>query len=370
MSIILTKEQKDVIKGILKDVKKQIVTTLSGCAGSGKTTTLKRLAELLPGFAVCSFTGKAVNVLRKKGIEKASTIHSLIYSPIRIDDKIEFELKAPYAFEYDGFIIDEAGMLSKELYDDILSFNKPMICIGDHAQLEPVGTSFNLMKDPMYKLETIHRNAGEIAYFANHIRCGNSPTSFPTGDKVKFLNSTDVTNDLLTSVDQIICAFNKFRIEKNNEIRHILGYKKLVEVGEKIICLRNNKRLLLFNGMQGVVTRVHNKYPQFDFKADDTFYFDIRYDRNQFGKEKNEFVMDESINPFDYSFCVTAHKMQGDEANQVLVYDQYCSHWDMIRWQYSVASRAKEKVYWASMNKKYIPVALPQKDLYIPDFLK
>jgi hypothetical protein len=37
---------------------------LGGYAGTGKTTVLLALADALPDFAVCAFTGRAASVLR------------------------------------------------------------------------------------------------------------------------------------------------------------------------------------------------------------------------------------------------------------------------------------------------------------------
>jgi hypothetical protein len=41
--------------------------TLGGYAGCGKTTVVVALTRLLPGFAVAALTGKAVEVLLRKG---------------------------------------------------------------------------------------------------------------------------------------------------------------------------------------------------------------------------------------------------------------------------------------------------------------
>lgn len=74
------------------------------------------------------------------------------------------------------------------------------------------------------------------------------------------------------------------------------------------------------------------------------------------------------MNPFDYAYVVTCHKMQGDEQPNILVYEQVCDKWDHKRWAYTAASRAKDKVYWAC-SRRYVPTTMPQ-DLYIPDYLK
>jgi exodeoxyribonuclease-5 len=355
----LTAEQQNVVRCIVKDVKKgeKQEVSLSGWAGCGKTTCISFLSKVFDNFAICAFTGKACQVLRKKGMQ-ASTIHSLIYKPVTLPNgKVEFYLKDRFDLVYDGFIVDEASMLSKVLYEDLLTFGLPIIFVGDHGQLEPVGQDINVMADPMYKLETIHRNAGEIAFFAEHIRKGNKPRTFHSKDKVIFVEPSKVTDEIMLSVDQMICAYNRTRVEKNQIVRELKGYIELVEQGERIMCLRNNKKSGLFNGMQGIVTKIH-KGAKIDFSSDDITYLDIVYDPNQFGKEKPqfEFGMD-TPDPFDYAHTCTCHKYQGSEADNVLVFEQECDKWDHKRWAYTAASRAKEQLIWVS-QKRYCPTWL------------
>ncbi len=144
---------------------------------TGKTTVIRELVRRLPDYAVCAYTGKAANVLRRKGMA-ASTIHALIYRPVvdevgRIVDPVEFELIPRWEFKPHGIIVDEASMVGKVIHADLLSLQVPLIFVGDHGQLEPVGdTGFNLMATPDVTLETIHRNAGPIARFAEHLRRG------------------------------------------------------------------------------------------------------------------------------------------------------------------------------------------------------
>src|SRR3979411_1147533 len=53
---------------------------LFGYAGTGKTTLAKHIAEGVDGeVKFAAFTGKAALVMRNKGCDNASTIHSLIY---------------------------------------------------------------------------------------------------------------------------------------------------------------------------------------------------------------------------------------------------------------------------------------------------
>src|SRR5262249_47488365 len=158
-------------------------------------------------WAPCAFTGKAVNVMRNKGLD-ANTIHSVIYRPAKQPDgSVIFVLKSTPQIAYSGFLVDEASMLSRELYQDLRSFGLPIIFIGDPGQLPPVGLDMNLMANPDYRLETIHRNAGPIAHFAEHLRKGGSPRKFHAGEKVRVLDAPDRKDDMLVSADQVIVGF-------------------------------------------------------------------------------------------------------------------------------------------------------------------
>lgn len=321
--------------------------TLGGYAGTGKTTLIKYLTQFFPNFGVCAYTGKAANVLRRKGID-ASTIHSRIYKPYFEDGHVYFDLTPDPGCM--GFIVDEASMVSKDIYLDLRSFDLPMIFVGDHGQLEPIGSDFNLMRQPDFTLEEIHRNAGDIAKFANHIRQGYSARSFrPSDGSVQFLRGVSVQDYL--SVDQVICAYNSTRVQVNNQIRAAKGYSGLLNEGERIMCLRNNKTLGIFNGMQGTVAKL---YPgrrganYLDFQTDDGIIEGIKYDPNQFGKENYKLAYGgkDSPNPFDYAECITAHKAQGDEWEKILVIEQKCRQWEHARWAYTAASRPKELLKW------------------------
>lgn len=340
----LTKEQKHAIKELLKF--KNQVATLGGYGGTGKTTVVSHICQALPNFAVCAYTGKASHVLRNKGIENASTIHSLIYEPRKDQDgDVYFALAELLPCE--GIIVDEASMVSKEIYNDLLSFKKPIIFVGDHGQLPPIGDSFNLMEKPDFTLEEIHRNAGEIAFFAEHIRKGFKPSSWQfksNGNKVKFIDKRNY-EQYLTKVDQIIVPFNKLRARINNIVREQLGLPPYPVPGDRIMCLRNNHKLGVFNGMQGKIVELYGKSRML-FEADGVGY-DLKYDPDVFGMEKYEFEYEkDGPIPFDWCYGTTCHKCQGSEYEKTLVVEQKCTLWDQIRWSYTGASRAKEEIYW------------------------
>ncbi len=354
--IVLSKEQQSIVDDIAVKVKKINHFTVGGFAGTGKSTLIRELQRVLPKFAVCAFTGKAANVLRKKGLTDASTIHSLIYIPEpKPKGGVEFNLRKEV--DYSGFIVDEASMVNLDLYNDLQSFGRPIIFIGDHGQLEPVGQNPNLMKNPDYRLEEVHRNAGEIAHFAEWIRLGKPAEEFATEGKVVYFQAYDkkkifANAKIMTGVDQIICAFNATRQEINNKVRGYHGFEGKVVVGEKVICRKNNKKLGVFNGMQAVVKNIR-KGNVFDIENDLGVLEKIPYYPKQWGCEKinPEDDYDGTI-PFEYSYVVTCHLAQGDEWDDVMVIEQVCKHWEHVRWAYTAASRARSQLLWLGA---YVP---------------
>lgn len=348
--IVLSKEQQKVVDDIVSKVKKKNHFTVGGYAGTGKSTLIRELQRLLPNFAVCAFTGKAANVLRKKGLIDAATIHSLIYIPEpKPKGGVEFTLRQ--MVEHSGFIVDEASMVNSDLYNDLCSFGLPIIFIGDHGQLEPVGQNPNLMKDPEYRLEEVHRNAGEIAHFAEWIRLGKSADKFSTGGKVIYVPAYDKKKifanvKVMKGVDQIICAFNATRQEINVKVRGYHGFTGKVVVGEKVICRKNNKKLGVFNGMQANVKNIR-KGNVFDIENDIGVFEKVPYYPEQWGKDKINPEDDyESTIPFEYAYAVTCHLAQGDEWDTVMVVEQICKHWEHVRWAYTAASRARNQLLW------------------------
>lgn len=349
--IELTEEQNGLIEHVKNNIHKKDYLVIGGTAGSGKSTCLSYLKKLYPHFKVCAFTGKAANVLRKKGVD-AQTIHSTIYKCEYTSRKEPvFTLRESHDIFYrqkGGFLIDEASMVNGEIMEDLLSFGVPVVFIGDHAQLEPIGSHHNIMQNPDYRLETIHRNANNIAKFANFLRKGGSAINFPPNDRVKLISKKEIDVKKLVFFDQIICAYNKTRLQINNQVRSMYGYNEKPQINDKIICLKNNHRYNVFNGMLGYIRKLEDKTLTFETE-DGASTITLPINLKQFNQEKvlECASQDKHNGYFDFAYCITCHKAQGDEWNNVLVIHEPNSKWDNIRWAYTAASRAKELLVWA-----------------------
>src|ERR1700743_155821 len=137
------------------------VFRLFGYAGTGKTTLAQHIAEAVDGeVKFAAFTGKAALVMRNKGCDNASTIHSLIYRARESGvEQPSFELwdDAP-ASKAKLIVIDECSMVDAEMGRDLLSFDCPLLVLGDPAQLPPIqGAGFFTATEPDARLTEVHR---------------------------------------------------------------------------------------------------------------------------------------------------------------------------------------------------------------------
>jgi exodeoxyribonuclease-5 len=340
---------------------------LGGYAGTGKTTLIRailaHLREKNEEVSVAAFTGKAVNVLRRKGVHAAQTLHSLIYHAEKSNGIWHFYRKVKLEKKPSLIIVDEASMLSTDLYEDLSRFNIPVLYVGDPGQLEPVGKNPELMKEPDFVLQTIHRQAAQspIISIANHIRQGGGFRDLEwhegiDGSKV-FVSQGEPTNDTLLRADQVICAKNATRREYNTAIRFNKGFTfPGILVGEKLICLKNNQEHALFNGMVLFVDSVKDhpdKVDRFIVTMHDEVggkYEDIDVWKEPFRANPKY----DSKNPAipkgcvfcDYGYCITCHKSQGSEWQHVLVVDEWMPPqvWDMKRWRYTAITRAAKEL--------------------------
>src|SRR4249920_3788676 len=141
------------------------VFRLFGYAGTGKTTLATHIADAADGeVKFAGFTGKAALVMRAKGCEGASTIHSLIYRARESGEEMpSFDLwdEAP-ASKAKLIVIDECSMVDEELGRDLKSFGVPLLVLGDPAQLPPIaGGGFFTDAEPDVMITEVHRQAAD-----------------------------------------------------------------------------------------------------------------------------------------------------------------------------------------------------------------
>lgn len=353
--------------------------TIGGYAGTGKTTMIRSIREQFSKdlkFHYMTFTGKAsMRIAQTLGDDyfsaypgdNCTTIHQAIYK-VKRGPNGKF-----YGFTFDPdktsqnvIIVDEASMVPREIFDDLMKKNVPIIFIGDHGQLPPISKKneepFNLMSDPIYKLNKIHRNVDGIKQLATAIRLKEQIKSYSNVTLLPFKNNIDLSSYDFER-DIIIVGGNYTRVNINKQILSSLGFNKVVDVGMKVIALRNNWRSdpPMFNGqiftIKDIIASEEEKYVLNLEDETGLLYENVDVAKYSFGVAKPWTPKSKLINnrhgepiyipytPFDYAYAITCHKSQGSEWDNVIVVNESkMFRDDATRWLYTAVTRAAKKL--------------------------
>ena len=324
---------------------------LAGYAGVGKSTVVAMAIEELKtrcgvrNVCTAAYTGKAASVMRKKGVEGAQTIHSLIYTAIEDEEtgEVHFVLseESPAAGA-DLIVLDEVSMVNKEIAQDLRSFSVKTLIVGDPGQLPPIsGEGAFTSREPDIFLREIHRQAlnSPILEMATLAREGKPlPVGFDR-DGVRVLHLTKDTQPLIYRPEtQPLCGLNRVRWCYVQRIRKLRGFGgELPQVGERLTCCRNDRDEGLFNGGLGTLTAIsptNEKKPgaiTLDVAMDDLavpsagLVVDPYLFRQHFTNGLAEKLPTRKGEPwphlFDHAAVLTVHKSQGSSWDDVTVVD-------------------------------------------------
>lgn len=356
--------------------------TVGGYAGTGKTTLIALLRRIIYKkndklkIAFCSYTGKAAQVLKNRlkssktlyDQDFVGTIHSLIYSPVIGENQQIIDWNKKDKLGYDLIIIDEASMVSSDIWQDLSSYQIPIIAVGDHGQLPPIKDQFSLMTKPDLTLETIHRQAQQnpiihvsiLARKKGHIPVRKFSDQVMKVDQADF-EAQELADQLISNYDQdtlILCGYNFTRKQINQSVRQALGiFEQQPQPRDRVICLRNNHQQGIYNGMLGTIVTINRE-------DKDWYYAEINLDDlqknyqglisvKQFQSEKSlNFTQKRSEimagNLFDFGYALTVHKAQGSQAKKVILFEQRFKQMndeEWKRWLYTGVTRAEEELY-------------------------
>lgn len=382
----LSPDQQNVLDTILlwfkeKKEEKQYIT-LGGYAGTGKTTLVAILRQELAridknlkvGFV--SYTGKAARVLKTKlkdqkvvlSGDSVSTIHALIYSPILNEKEEIIGWQIKDEIECNLIIIDEASMVDETIWRHLLSYRIPIIVVGDHGQLPPIKGSFNLMQEPQLRLEEIHRQARQNPIIGLSIQAREHglvrPGKYSPGVR-KFspedYDTQEAMGEMLANFNTdtlILCGYNSTRRKLNKHIRSVLGFESPEpQSGDRVICLRNNHKKRIYNGMLGTVVRIKKKdahwyESEISMDGEDKSYHGL-ISAEQFNNEqpmnfteKRSQILKGDL--FDFGYAITVHKAQGSQAKRVILFEERFKQMTdetYKRWLYTAVTRAEEELY-------------------------
>lgn len=415
-NLTLDAEQKLAVE-LSCDLAKRIVA-ITGQAGTGKTTIIQTVYELLAsaGYSVvlCAPTGKAAKrIFEATGIP-AMTVHRLLEYPHpgERDPKtgkalITTEPKRDRynPLEYQVVLCDEFMMVNQEVYRNLIDAiprGGVIRMFGDANQLAPIEKKANqgmeapfnmvLNKFDSVRLETIHRQSegSGIVMNGDRILKGMVPQRTPdfrirmTNDPVDMIRQLcagDVPFDAIEN--QIITPTKKTWVGtlKLNQLIQML-YRGAqndwytptrhqwdarvpeanirLTVGDKVIWTENNYDLEIFNGETGVIREIDHAmgFIKIDF-GDRVVDVPPAIQTTRRDGGLAEYDPQRSI---DLAYAITTHKSQGSEyKNVVYCMNKSASFLQNRRNFYTGVTRARMEVDTVT-DQKSLTTAVYKKD--------
>lgn len=366
-----TPQQDAALKKIrkwLRDPKGPQIMRVFGWAGTGKSTMAFEIANDVKGDTVyMTFTGKAALVLRKKGCHGASTIHSSIYKAVEdpVTGYTEFVINPESNVASAGLVVvDEVSMVGEDIGVDLTSFGTKILVLGDPFQLPPIkGEGFFTAQEPDVMLTDIRRQAldNPIIRMSMDIREGRGLTPGQYGDSV-VVRRGDVSKDWMRekvlAADQLLCGRNVTRQTFNRRSRELRGIAGTPEawmptIGDKLVCLKNNRVKGLLNGGLWTVDKVRVLRDTFEMRVsslDDPSAIvplDVvtPYKFFQGLEAEMDWRERKRADAFCHGDALTVHKGQGSQWDNLLLFDEsHVFSETAARHQYTGVTRAAEQI--------------------------
>ncbi len=334
---------------------------LTGGPGTGKTTTLNGIIEILrrngQTVLLAAPTGRAAQRMSELTGCEAKTLHRLLEVQWTTEEIPEFKKNEHNMLNCDVLIVDELSMVDSVLFENVLRalpMGARLILVGDSDQLPSVGAG-NVLADlissgvlPYVKLTEIFRQSQEslIVTNAHKIVNGEMPRLDVKDNNFFFLPCAD-----MTQARELIVSLCKDRLPKSygysplSEIqvlspgrKGILGTGELntalrealnppstkkdevtfgfttYRTGDKVMQVKNNYNISflkdsgeygegIFNGDIGIIEQIDKISKRMQVRFDDRVAV---YDSD-------------CVADLELSYACTVHKSQGNEFDAVIM---------------------------------------------------
>lgn len=350
-NIALHKTQKEAIKSVFENG----VSVITGGPGTGKTTIIKCIVDILEQHkmraVLCAPTGRASKRMSEATDSDAMTIHRLLGMQINTDGTNKFVFNKTNPLEADVVIIDEISMADIYIFNALINavpFGARIIMVGDKNQLPSVSCG-NILDDiissqmfNVVSLTEVYRQGkgSMIVVNAHRINNGLMPETKDAEDF--FIDNKTESLDILNSVIsmtkeripnfsgipvsniQVLCPIKKGTVGVNNlnkelqkalnkNTKQLLYKDNIFNLGDRVMHTVNNYNLEwedvefqkgkgVFNGDIGYICSIDNGE------------IEVLYDDGRRVVYKGA-----DIDQLSLAYCISIHKSQGSEFDVAII---------------------------------------------------
>lgn len=259
-------------------------------------------------------------------------------------------------------VVDEVSMVGADLAQDLLSFGKRILVLGDPAQLPPVKAEGFFINDaPDVMLTEVHRQARDnpIIRMSMEIREGRQLVPGHYGDS-RVIGCGGIPHEelreLVLGADQLLCGLNRTRVTYNGRIRTLKGLVGEAQpwhpvAGDRLICLKNKRDKALFNGAMWTANVVGDRFRCFGIEATsldeerDPMTLEVAEEFFNGTEHTIDWRERRRYDEFTFGWAITCHKSQGSQWDNVIVFDEsHAFREARSNWLYTAVTRAAERV--------------------------
>ena len=383
-------------KGAVLNAFSSKISIITGGPGTGKTTTIKVIAEVdraINGKDKQLFlapTGRAARRITESSGFAASTIHSVLRLRPLDDERVSAykESDEDDIIRDKTIIIDEFSMVDMMLALALFerTENCRYIIVGDSNQLPSVGAG-NVLKDliesgciPVSRLKYVHRQdeRSHINENANNMQEGT--LGFLQGDdfKVSYAPSMKeiedgIVNAYLSEIRKnkdvsiaVLCPYRNYEagmLSVNSRIQEMINpsgeefkgrFDQVFRAGDPVMHVRKNTEDAV-NGDIGVVECIREN-------KDGERAVYVRYETGEKSFIKEYTIKD--IDQLALSYAMTVHKSQGSEYDVIItLLTRMHKNFVVRNIPYTAITRARKKVYFFTDSENTIDRAIENNSM-------